>query len=65
MCTLKLKSLQSSVKTKSPKEVMEIFLQKNLQMLHSCHEKYALDFEDSDEDDNTNSHKYALIKLFN
>nr|XP_036233078.1 WASH complex subunit 2 isoform X1 [Bactrocera oleae] len=51
-------SLQSSVKTKSPKEVMEIFLQKNLQMLHSCHEKYALDFEDSDEDDNTNSHNY-------
>ncbi|XP_014094124.3 WASH complex subunit 2 isoform X2 [Bactrocera oleae] len=48
----------SSVKTKSPKEVLEIFLQKNLQMLHSCHEKYALDFEDSDEDDNTNSHNY-------
>uniref|UniRef100_A0A0K8WH68 WASH complex subunit FAM21 n=1 Tax=Bactrocera latifrons TaxID=174628 RepID=A0A0K8WH68_BACLA len=48
----------SSAKTKSPKEVLETFLQKNLQMLHSCHEKYALDFEDSDEDDNTNTNNY-------
>ncbi|XP_050323232.1 WASH complex subunit 2 [Bactrocera neohumeralis] len=48
----------SSAKTKSPKEVLETFMQKNLQMLHDCHEKYALDFEDSDEDDNTNTNNY-------
>ncbi|XP_049306969.1 WASH complex subunit 2 isoform X1 [Bactrocera dorsalis] len=48
----------SSAKTKSQKEVLETFMQKNLQMLHNCHEKYALDFEDSDEDDNTNTNNY-------
>lgn len=49
---------ESSATTKSPKAVLETFLQKNVQMLHSCHEKYALDFEDSDEDDNANTNNY-------
>ncbi|XP_011186323.2 WASH complex subunit 2 [Zeugodacus cucurbitae] len=48
----------STAKTKTPKEVLETFLQKNLQMLHNCHEKYALDFEDSDEDEATNTNNY-------
>lgn len=28
-------------------------------MLHNCHEKYALDFEDSDEDEAATNIKYA------
>uniref|UniRef100_W8B762 WASH complex subunit FAM21 n=1 Tax=Ceratitis capitata TaxID=7213 RepID=W8B762_CERCA len=41
----------SSDEVKSPKKVLETFLKNNLEMLHNCHEKYALDFEDSDEDE--------------
>ncbi|XP_054737653.1 WASH complex subunit 2 [Anastrepha obliqua] len=41
----------SSDKTTTPSEMLETFLRKNLQMLHNSHEKYALDFEDSDDDE--------------
>ncbi|XP_036331143.1 WASH complex subunit 2 [Rhagoletis pomonella] len=41
----------STDQPKSTNEVLETFLQKNLQMLNNCHEKYSLDFEDSDEDE--------------
>ncbi|XP_053966184.1 WASH complex subunit 2 [Anastrepha ludens] len=43
----------SSDKTTTPSELLGTFLRKNLQMLHNSHEKYALDFEDSDDDEST------------
>ncbi|XP_067631112.1 WASH complex subunit 2 isoform X2 [Eurosta solidaginis] len=52
-------------KTVTSTEMMEIFLRKNLEMLHNSHEKYALDFDDSDEDEHATNCIYQPKNPYN
>ncbi|KAL9912970.1 family with sequence similarity 21 [Glossina fuscipes fuscipes] len=48
------KGQPNNLSSTSSKEICDQFLSNNLKMLHSCHEKYSLDLEDSDNDTGEN-----------
>ncbi|KAM7341863.1 family with sequence similarity 21 [Cochliomyia hominivorax] len=47
--------------TLSSKEMLEIFLENNLKVLRNCHERYSIDLDDSDEDDEGKSKEKTCI----
>uniref|UniRef100_A0A1B0G5T5 FAM21/CAPZIP domain-containing protein n=1 Tax=Glossina morsitans morsitans TaxID=37546 RepID=A0A1B0G5T5_GLOMM len=55
------KSQSNILSPNSSKEICDQFLSNNLKMLHSCHEKYSLDLEDSDNDMGENSANNTYI----
>lgn len=44
-------SIQKPEYTPTSKEMLNKFLDNNLKVLRNCHEKYSIDLDDSDEED--------------